>query len=397
MKLDFKFEFSELSEADLNLDAIYKGGSKGNQSDDIFNKLLGLENSGGFRALKSRTEPTMLALVSSTEESEWPDFLDIETGIFTYYGDNRTPGHTILDTAKKGNKCLENLFNWTHEGGQKRKKIPPLFIFVKEGKKGRDYRFRGLAVPGNPIFSQTEDLVSIWKSKNGYRFQNYKAVFSVLSINKIKREWITDIHNGNTFSNNCPLLWKEWIETGKYKVLKSVDEKKAKSIDEQMPQNQKGVTILNSIYNYFSKVKNEYDFEEFAGKIFQMVDPNKIQDFTVTQSSRDGGRDVIGFYKIGTNNSSYKFSYHLEAKRFIPNRKQGVGVGHTKRLISRIKHREFGVLVTTSYVNPQAYKEIIEDNHPIIFITGKDIVDILIKSGVNNEENLQDFLIKNFP
>ena len=39
--------------------------------------------------------------MSSTEEPEWPDFLDIETGIFTYYGDNRTPGHTLLDTSKK--------------------------------------------------------------------------------------------------------------------------------------------------------------------------------------------------------------------------------------------------------------------------------------------------------
>ena len=166
MKIDFKFEFTELNKSDLNLDAIYKGGSKGNQSDDIFPKLLGLENSGGFRALKSRTEPKMLALVSSAEETEWPDFLDIETGIFTYYGDNRTPGHTILDTAKKGNKCLENLFNWTHEGGLNRKKVPPIFVFVKNGKKGRDTD-SGACCSCNPIFSQTEDLVSIWKSKNG--------------------------------------------------------------------------------------------------------------------------------------------------------------------------------------------------------------------------------------
>ena len=95
------------------------------------------------------------------------DFLDIETGIFTYYGDNRTPGYSLLNTSKKGNKCLENLFNWTHVGGDKRKKIPPIFVFIKEGKKGRDYRFRGLVVPGNPIFSQTEDLVSVWKSTAG--------------------------------------------------------------------------------------------------------------------------------------------------------------------------------------------------------------------------------------
>ena len=30
MKLDFKFEYSELPTADLNIDAIYKGGIKGN-------------------------------------------------------------------------------------------------------------------------------------------------------------------------------------------------------------------------------------------------------------------------------------------------------------------------------------------------------------------------------
>ena len=392
MKLDYKFEFSELAKADLNIDAIYKGGSKGNQSDDIFNKLLGLENSGGFRALKSRTEPTMLALVSSTEEPEWPDFLDIETGIFTYYGDNRTPGHTLLDTSKKGNKCLENLFNWTHAGGDKRKKIPPIFIFIKEGKKGRDYRFKGLAVPGNPVFSQTEDLVSIWKSKNGQRFQNYKAIFSVLSVDKISREWIKDIQKGNTFSKNCPDVWKKWIDTGNYKILKAIDEKKIKTKEDQMPQDPLGKKLLNLIYEYFSKVKNEYDFEYFAGKIFQMTDPDKVQDFSVTQSSRDGGRDVVGKYKIGTNNNSYKFSYHLEAKRFKPDEKHGIGVKFTSRLISRIKYREFGVFVTTSYIAEQAYKEIIEDNHPIIFITGKDIVEILIQVGINNENNLKNYL-----
>ena len=163
-----------------------------------------------------------------------------------------------------------------------------------------------------------------------------------------------------------------------------------------MPQEKAGKKLLGIIYDYFSKVKDEYNFEEFAGKIFQMSDPEKIYDFKVTQSSRDGGRDVIGFYKIGTNNSSYKFSYHLEAKRFKPDEKHGIGVRFTQRLISRIKYREFGVFVTTSFISKQAYEEIIDDNHPIIFITGKDIIDILIKSGINNEKNLLKYLKKNF-
>ena len=161
-----------------------------------------------------------------------------------------------------------------------------------------------------------------------------------------------------------------------------------------MPQDLLGKQLLKIIYEYFSKVKNVYDFEIFAGKIFQMTD--KIQDFTVTQSSRDGGRDVVGKYKIGTNNNSYKFSYHLEAKRYKPDEEHGVGVKETSRLISRIKHREFGVFVTTSYIAKQAYEEIIDDNHPIIFLTGKDIVEILIRTGINNEKNLTVYLNKIF-
>jgi len=47
------------------------------------------------------------------------------------------------------------------------------------------------------------------------------------------------------------------------------------------------------------------------------------------------------------------------------------------RLISRLRHRQFGVLVTTSYVDSQAYREIKEDQHPIVVIAAADIVVIL--------------------
>jgi hypothetical protein len=54
----------------------------------------------------------------------------------------------------------------------------------------------------------------------------------------------------------------------------------------------------------------------------------------------------------------------MEAKCYSPN--HSVGVHEMSRLISRIKHRQFGALVTTSYVNNQAYKEVKEDQHPIL-------------------------------
>jgi hypothetical protein len=52
------------------------------------------------------------------------------------------------------------------------------------------------------------------------------------------------------------------------------------------------------------------------------------------------------------------------------------------RLISRIKHREFGVLMTTSYIDRQAYQEVIDDGHPVILTSARDIVALLRTAGL---------------
>lgn len=89
-----------------------------------------------------------------------------------------------------------------------------------------------------------------------------------------------------------------------------------------------------------------------------------------------------------------ELEFALEAKRYkISN---AVGVKETSRLISRIKHRQFGIFVTTSYVGDQAYKEIIEDEHPIVIISGRDIIEILYNAGICSVELLKDWLSTNF-
>lgn len=49
-----------------------------------------------------------VVLYTSMEELEWPDYLDEETGIFRYYGDNRQPGRALTDTKKKGKFNFRN-------------------------------------------------------------------------------------------------------------------------------------------------------------------------------------------------------------------------------------------------------------------------------------------------
>ena len=61
------------------------------------------------------------------------------------------------------------------------------------------------------------------------------------------------------------------------------------------------------------------------------------------------------------------------------------------RLISRIRYRQFGIMITTSYVDKQAYQEVVEDGHPILIVTATDIAGILRRNAINSS-NVDDWL-----
>jgi len=109
----------------------------------------------------------------------------------------------------------------------------------------------------------------------------------------------------------------------------------------------------------------------------------------------DGGRDAVGKYRIGLDENFIEVEFALEAKCYDV--KHGVGIKETSRLISRLKHRQFGVFVTTSYLHHLTYKEIKEDRHPIIVISARDIVGILKQSGYAVQTEVERWLNSTFP
>ena len=75
--------FDKLSTADLQVEAVYLGGSSGNVNDDPLNLLVeGIGNQGGFRYAGSPTQKTvrLCVLYTSGGEVDWPDSLDPFTG-----------------------------------------------------------------------------------------------------------------------------------------------------------------------------------------------------------------------------------------------------------------------------------------------------------------------------
>ena len=400
--------FEQLAQSDLFVDAIFESTHNGLLSGERLSKLLpGLGNMGGFRPSGRGKDKNLVVLFSTGEDKDWPDTLDLNAGQFTYYVDNKTPGHELHETQKGGNKILRRVFELLHATKADRAKIPPFFIFKKlaTANGSRSVQFKGIAIPGYPGVSATEDLVAVWKTTDGQRFQNYKSVFTILDIATLSRDWVSDILAGNANSEQAPQVWRDWINKGHYTPLKSEPTTIIRSEAEQQPNTPFKKSILKAVWSHFDhqeeaeKKRRAFIFERFAARVFQMHDHRVLVD-EITRGVVDGGRDAVGRYLLGLSDDPVYAQFSLEAKCYQPgldgksiNR---IGVKEVSRLISRIRHRQFGVLVTTSVVHKQAYQEVREDRHPIVFITGRDIPEILIKSGYNTVETVTQFLNAEF-
>ena len=251
--------------------------------------------------------------------------------------------------------------------------------------------FRGLAVPGCQGLNQTEDLVAIWKTMGKERFQNYRATFTILDIPLVKREWINDLVEGKPFSASCPPVWKNWINKFIYTPLRTEKKKKKRSKIQQLPMSRNDNDIIKTIYNYFKG--NPVEFERCAIELVRLMDKNIVR-CNITRPTRDGGRDAIGEYSIGLEENSINVDFAVEAK--LHDAKNPVGVKELSRLLSRLRYRQFGILVTTSYIGKQAYEEVLNDSHPVILISAVDILKILKDAGINTKSKLRHWLKKNF-
>ena len=394
------FPFESLRSADLIVDAVYEGSSDGQLSGEPLSKLFPkIQNMGGFRVSGTKPDKNFVILFTTGEDRDWPDRVDHNTGQFTYYGDNKSPGHELHSTPKGGNTVLRRVFEVLHAVPARREHVPPFFIFRKHStaSSSRAVQFKGIAVPGHPSLPATEDLVAVWKTSKGQRFQNYRAVFTILDAAVVSRSWVNSLRNGRVL-DGAPDAWCEWVAAGKVRALTSEPTTVIRSLAEQSPDTPVKSEILKSVHKHFSSSPTA--FEAFAARIFQMHDRRVVID-EVTRASVDGGRDAIGRYLLGLEADPVYADFALEAKCYEPGldgaSPSTVGVREISRLISRLRHRQFGVLVTTSAVARQAYEEVREDRHPIIFICGRDIAEILIHNGFSTPAQVSLLLTNDFP
>ncbi|MFE3636012.1 restriction endonuclease [Streptomyces sp. NPDC059168] len=364
--------------------------------DPIAQLFRGVGNQGGIRYVGSPVKGSvrLAVLYTSGTDVDWPDCLDVETGVVTYYGDNKKPGRELHDTQPRGNILLRDMFAASRGSEEERLAgVPPVFLFQRELRVGRSVRFRGLLVPGGPAISPDEELVAIWRSSKGRRFQNYRARFTVLDHAHISREWVEHlISGGHPLEGDCPLPWATWIRKRTYVPLLAPATTAIRTKAEQLPDDKEGWAIIEAIREYFQG--QEHHFERCAASLWRIVAP-RTGSLEVTRPSRDGGRDAVGQYILGHASRTISIDFALEAKCY--SRDNSVGVREMSRLISRLRHRNFGVLVTTSFFHKQVQEEVEEDAHPIVMISGRDIVEILRSEGRTTADSVRRWLRESVP
>jgi hypothetical protein len=394
------FARAEVPGAEIEVGAIYEGEST--KRNEPINALLGpnITNSGGFRKCypadvpkarhRSRSDLRDLAFVaiySSQKDLDWPDHFDQETGIFTYFGDNKHPGHDLHHNAKGGNWLLHDTWDGLLSGQLNRAEIPPFFVFFHGGKR-QDVEFIGLAVPGAHGLPLADGLVTLWRSRDGHPFQNYRATMTILDVAHISREWLIDLKQGQRTTNNAPHAWSTWAKTGRYMARKTLPVIQWRKPSDQKPQNAEQARIIDTIRQHYAS--NPYGFENFAAALVMRMEGERVTDVALTPPRRDGGRDALGTFRIGFGSDPVSAEFALEAKCTVG----GLGVKQVARLLSRIRHRQFGVIVTTSYVSEQAYREIKEDQHPVAVVAARDIAEALIRLGYSKDADLKGLLVE---
>jgi hypothetical protein len=96
---------------------------------------------------------------------------------------------------------------------------------------------------------------------------------------------------------------------------------------EQSPSSKNDRELIDKIYRNYAD--NPFGFEKFAALIVSFSD-ERYSQWEMTRPWRDGGRDAICQYRIGTYKAKLMVDCALEAKCFAPG--TGVGIRATSRL-----------------------------------------------------------------
>jgi len=318
------------------------------------------------------------------ESNPWHDEFDLDHGHVRYFGDHK-PTTLGLPGATKGNRALleaSRLHAGTSRG--ERAVAPPLLLF----RAVTVYRAKRAVVKGHvefcgvAVIERIEHIVQR-DPESGRSFPNLALDLAVVSggdVDGIDLRWIDDRRDPQLTAEQAlrfaPAAWKKWVADGRTaipSIRRRVLASSVKSSQEQQPdRGSQDEDVLEVVYHFYEQRKHA--FELLASRVAAEVlrdSGARYKEGWLSRSSGDGGVDFIGRIDVGAASVSTPLVVLGQAKCVQPT--SSISAEHVARVVARLRRGWIGVFVTTGSFSRQAQIEIIDDQYPLVLVSGRTL------------------------
>lgn len=356
-----------------------------------FKKLLleaGINRAALTTHLGNERRP-VIALRSSPwkaggDTNPWHDEFDLDHGHIRYYGDHKVS--TVgLPGVTPGNRAI--LEEWSFHSGTSRSDrevAAPLLVFRAKSVNvdGRTRHQGFVEFCGVALIERLEHIVQR-DPRSGKSFPNIVldlAVVEALEGDVIDLRWIDDRRDPNLSAQEAlrfaPPSWKRWVQEGRSsipRIRRRVLSSRVKPKEQQLPPaGSESARALDTIYNFYSARKHA--FEVLASRVAREVlrrSGNSYSPGWLTRSGGDGGVDFVGRLNVGSLGANTPVVILGQAKCINPD--SSISPDQVARVVARLRRGWIGVFVTTGTYSKQAQVEVVDDQYPLILISGAEL------------------------
>ncbi|MDO8119720.1 restriction endonuclease [Isoptericola sp. b490] len=311
----------------------------------------------------------------------WHDEFDLDHGHVRYFGDHK-PATVGFPGATRGNRLLLEAAR-LHAGTTEDERLlaPPLLLFraITIRREGRALQKGHVEFCGAAVVERLEHVVQR-DPETGRSFPNLALDLAVISgddFDGIDLRWIDDRRDGQLSAADAlryaPASWKRWVKQGRVaipRIRRRVLASAVRSSAEQQPEvGSPEADVLDAIYEFYED--RRHAFELLASRVAAEVlreSGARYKEGWLSRSSGDGGVDFIGRIDIGATSASTPVVVLGQAKCVRPT--SSISPEQVARVVARLRRGWIGVYVTTGVFSRQAQVEIIDDQYPLVLISG---------------------------
>lgn len=318
------------------------------------------------------------------EFNPWHDEFDLDHGHVRYFGDHRVdtigfPGATL------GNRML--MESWAlHSATNRDERIqaPPILIFRSRSavRRGRRELKGQVEFCGVGLIERLEHVVQR-DPKSGRSFPNIVVDLAVVDMadegDALDMAWIDARRDPSVAAEEAlflaPRAWKRWVQEGRSaipRVRRRPLSSRVKTVEAQLPERGSSQEVtLERIYATFSE--HPHAFELLAAKVAASVLGGKYTEGWLTRPGGDGGVDFVGRLDIGSSSANTPIVVLGQAKCLTTG--SSINADQVARVVARLRRGWIGVYVTTGHFTQRAQIEIVDDQYPLVLVSGLDLAE----------------------